>query len=512
MLAVEVDFLTGRFVAARHDDRDAPEWPPHPARLFSALVAEWGATPEPAATEAALLRRLESVNPPLIATGGVQPRVTVTHYVPVNDTSVVGVALWSRVSKAEEAHTTLAEKDLTLRERGRVLSNLAKAKDVSALASGQPSGDKAELLPEHRPKQARTFPSLTLAPDSDGRCIVTYQWPELEFSDAELEALDALLARVTRLGHSSSMVSCRTIAGTLPEPTYRPDRAGHVPLRTVTRGQWAALVDEHARHRGSAPRSLPATVTPYATESTVTDVPVASTAGAWFAYEVQPRMSGRALANLTGSVRSAVEESADPADTEAAHEAFVLGLPNVGHAHASGDLLGVAVLLPRTLDPLQRQSVLRAVGLGLGDARTVTVGGGTVEILRRSFPELRSLTRERWTGPAREWVTATPLVIAGSPRHKLAPAEFEEWTAAWITESCLKAGLPAPDAVSTSTDPLVAGARPVRSYPQVIQDGRVRRLVHARLRFEQAIVGPILLGGGRHRGFGLLTPWEVSHA
>ena len=46
MLTVEVDFLTGRYVAARHDDRNAPEWPPHPARFFSALVAEWASTPK----------------------------------------------------------------------------------------------------------------------------------------------------------------------------------------------------------------------------------------------------------------------------------------------------------------------------------------------------------------------------------------------------------------------------------------------------------------------------------
>lgn len=39
MLAIEVEYLIGRVVAARHDDRKSVEWPPHPARLFSALVA-----------------------------------------------------------------------------------------------------------------------------------------------------------------------------------------------------------------------------------------------------------------------------------------------------------------------------------------------------------------------------------------------------------------------------------------------------------------------------------------
>ena len=39
MLTIEVEFLLGRYAAADFRDRERPEWPPHPARLFSALVA-----------------------------------------------------------------------------------------------------------------------------------------------------------------------------------------------------------------------------------------------------------------------------------------------------------------------------------------------------------------------------------------------------------------------------------------------------------------------------------------
>ena len=39
MIAIEVELLTGRYVATSFNDRRVPEWPPHPARLFSALVA-----------------------------------------------------------------------------------------------------------------------------------------------------------------------------------------------------------------------------------------------------------------------------------------------------------------------------------------------------------------------------------------------------------------------------------------------------------------------------------------
>ena len=48
---IEVNFLTGRYVATFHNDRRQPEWPPHPARLFSALVAAWADADEPDRSE-----------------------------------------------------------------------------------------------------------------------------------------------------------------------------------------------------------------------------------------------------------------------------------------------------------------------------------------------------------------------------------------------------------------------------------------------------------------------------
>ena len=41
MLALKIEYLTGVCMATRHDDpsRASAEWPPHPDRLFSALVA-----------------------------------------------------------------------------------------------------------------------------------------------------------------------------------------------------------------------------------------------------------------------------------------------------------------------------------------------------------------------------------------------------------------------------------------------------------------------------------------
>ena len=59
---VEVRFLNRSYAATAHNDWRAPEWPPHPARLFSAMVHEWASAGEDA-DERAALEWMESLDP-----------------------------------------------------------------------------------------------------------------------------------------------------------------------------------------------------------------------------------------------------------------------------------------------------------------------------------------------------------------------------------------------------------------------------------------------------------------
>ncbi|MDA8061229.1 MAG: type I-U CRISPR-associated protein Csb2, partial [Actinomycetota bacterium] len=64
-LVVEIELLTGRYEAAGSADREAAEWPPHPARVFCALVA--GArSPE----DHDALRWLEALPAPTVQAAG----------------------------------------------------------------------------------------------------------------------------------------------------------------------------------------------------------------------------------------------------------------------------------------------------------------------------------------------------------------------------------------------------------------------------------------------------------
>src|SRR5437016_4720801 len=87
MFALAIEYLTGR-AAAKHVTRpDHPEWPPHPLRLFSALVAahyDTGAAP----AEREALLWLEAQGAPALAAGGASARASVTVFVPVNDSEI----------------------------------------------------------------------------------------------------------------------------------------------------------------------------------------------------------------------------------------------------------------------------------------------------------------------------------------------------------------------------------------------------------------------------------------
>ena len=67
MLAIEVTFLTGRYVATSYSDRRRAEWPPHPARLFSALAATHFSDEAPSPGERAALEWLQRLDAPELA-------------------------------------------------------------------------------------------------------------------------------------------------------------------------------------------------------------------------------------------------------------------------------------------------------------------------------------------------------------------------------------------------------------------------------------------------------------
>src|SRR5690348_17446900 len=85
MLALEVEFLLGRYVASDFRNREQAEWPPHPSRLFSALVAAAYESGLGESAHAALLWLEAQPSPCLCADVHPRPQTPVTVFVPIND-------------------------------------------------------------------------------------------------------------------------------------------------------------------------------------------------------------------------------------------------------------------------------------------------------------------------------------------------------------------------------------------------------------------------------------------
>ena len=548
---IEVNFLTGRFVATSHNDRRQFEWPPHPARLFSALVATWADADEPDQSERSALEWLESLPPPGIAASPAVPRRVVSHFVPVNDASVISRSWYERraadVTQLSVQHDTemAAAGGETTSKVARIGRRLATARNVEAqvarTGSANPSSAQA-MLPEGRRKQERFFPSVT---PEDAR--VSFLWG-VPAPDGLADTLDRLLRRVTRLGHSSSLVSCRAITDPRHAAFKSDDVGGSDHLRGIRRGQLAELERQFSRHGGSRPHSLPHTDVRYrsvaADGEASEEVCRPNTIGEWIVFEFMPgsrSFPATRAVELSTATRAAVfhhaedpipeqlsGHSADGRPTQAPHAAF-LPLPYVGFEHADGRLLGMAVCMPNVADDDARRALHRALGnweraaaRGGADALDVTLGvQGVLRLRRPRGPATTISLRPRvWSRPSRRWVSATPIAL---PRHPgrlsggTAAARAKAWAAAEssLRLACEHVGLPRPTSVEVSLSPFLKGARPAGRFPAFRQRGPAgqpvrRQLLHASLTFDQPVAGPLMLGTGRFLGLGLMRPAPLA--
>lgn len=555
MLAIEVELLTGRYAATAHDDRRRAEWPPHPARFFSALVAALHDREPVDTDEREALLWLERQPPPAIDVDldvyeidGEELGLRKVHdvFVPVNDVSVSGDP-WPLARAVEAAEAALTEarsaEDPKVRAKltnkaAKRLADARKKLDAKTIApSAKPSKTDLDaaraLLPEARTKQARTFPTA-IPHDS------TFVWIWDAEPTADLrKALDSLCGRVTRLGHSSSLVRC-SVTDRAITPTLLPTREGDIVLRVVGEGQLDRLEREFERHQATKHRVLPARPQRYrrASDPSASErEPVESSVftGDWILFERRggARLLSSRSADLSRALRNAVLEAnglgdplpavlsgheADGSRTERPHVAFV-ACPFVGYPHADGSIQGCAIVLPRDTSDDDRERLLRLLAAWENRAaphRLVEVAGEglpPVQLERVLVTEKDSLAPERWSRAATRFVTATPIALHRHPGNLRSNREGTAARAAreaaqTIAEACQHIGLPRPVSVEVSLAPLLSGAQPVLAFrPWPDRPGRFARArVHAEIRFEKPVRGPVLLGAGRYFGLGLCLP------
>jgi len=509
-LVIEVEYLTGCAMATDRELRNKPEWPPHPQRLFSSLVAAYKEC-DFGEAERAALDWLEGLAPPQLRFSEAPPRDPAPVYVPVNDVSTPDSA----------------------------------PKDI---------GNALKVLPERRTRQERFFP--TVVPESRP---VHFVWTDAAEEDLSTHrpALERLAAEVGYLGHSRSLVRMTVIDVPPAPPTLVPvsqsDETATFRLRTVGRGRLSLLERLYEQsmeglRRIEAP-DVPWTGYRYLQERQQTHRSVFGDTRDWFVFK---RIEGRSLPleaclALTSSVwRAVCEQSddsvagilcgheADGTPTDKPHVAF-LPLAHVGHRHADGEILGFAVVLPRDVPLSMRQSIL----LGLGRLNKIWHNQAAtnrqhlafdwqVEMVTGEEPR-KTLHPRTYLRPSRSWATVTPVVF-GHFLRKLDDARTKKI----VKECCTAIGLPEPERVSVAPVSRLPGVPHSRAFPSLSGHGKpvwttftkgrhelprklsngaaVRMRYHVALDFAEPVRGPVILGAGRYFGMGLCRPipWAKS--
>lgn len=516
MTTLGIHYLTGCAVATDRTRSDGPEYPPHFGRVFMAMAATYFET-RGDDEERAVLEWLESASPPIVEAEDGFTRSAVRTYVPVND---------------------------------------------------RLDGGTSPLL---RSRQSRAFPTIRLKDP-----FVYLRWTETVPNHLR-DSLERLCNKVTRIGHSSSLVQMwvaddnrqagnawRPVSGR-SETRMRVAEPG--TLSYLERAFNAKAIEEYARltnelenakgkrkkeikeHLERYPKGGPAAVRPILTRwqgysknpeqgalPPPVDGPFDPNVIVFTRKPEQCVLGMEATLQLTSALRDAAMNAVgedvpewlsghqpDGRPSLKPHAAF-FPLPFVGAKYADGHVMGLAMALPRAIDPaggIIEESLRRVLGPLLfredGQEKEIRLwrnkAGKPVWEWRlereKSDSPLATLRIATWTGPATEWASVTPVVLHHYPKRRRT-GDVERI----VAEAFESAGLPRPVDLRVQPASVFAGATPARSMPEFSDGGEkmCRYQTHVVARFDSPVRGPVLIGRGRFRGYGLLRPTGVNHA
>lgn len=422
-MKLSVEFL-GLYGAADVTARSRVEWPPHPDRLYQALVD--AALPE----DRAALAWIEQQVPPDVDCGA-------------------AVALeWGREGKTYV-----------------------------------PTNYPNDTLPDLRKKQERQFPMAV--PDGP----VSYVW-QADPPPPVFESIHRTTARVTHVGRSDSLAMLTLELGSTPCRWIAQDK-GALSMRVPRPGRLQQLDLAFAHDQRSS-------IAPQMRYGKADDAGFAG--GPWESMVVMRLTRPIAVEHATMATdalrRAVLSKLGDTAPLLAhghsadLHLAWV-GLPNLSD-YGDGTLLGLAMVVPKDCDPLERARCVAA----MLTVDHIMLAGVRFKLTRPTAA--MSLHERTWSRPVRRWVSATPLVLDRFPKGKLSAEVI-------VAQGCVKAGYPSPSLVTLSQDSALA-MPPARAF-------RLRKpgglYVHAVLEFERPVQGPVLIGKERYFGLGLFFPQDA---
>jgi CRISPR-associated protein Csb2 len=516
-LILSLRFPTERYVAASTTNRDELEWPPHPARLMLGLLATHYRSGGPPEERAALQWLCEQGAPDLYLPpeDRCTPETLSGVFVPQNPTEAKSIqhprkarTFPSLLLPEDQAFILLhwpdAEPDSSIRAcLDGLLRGLARFGHSSSLVAGEitdsiPRGEWRHLRP--------------VSPDdpAPADCRLRIPWSGLLTSAEEVyeaaERENELIAALERRDRAEERGR--------PLTKFEASSRGRYDPRHVTAGYREKLPE--------SPISSPWENTLFVFQRDGGDRLGLSSTWQLTATLHQTmldrwcrRYPDTPVPSWISGHRAGEGKTAPSSDCHLA----IIPMANLDHAHADGRLLGIGIGFPRAdrigLDRQQLRLQWRKMLVALLDEGRLELSPKDRAWTFALVPDdgssgrtaLRSAT---WTRPAKVWHSVTPVILDRHPKPSFEknPEAWEESCRAIIADACRRTGLPVPEKILVSPYSPVLGAPPAPAFiAPASRPGRPARFhLHACLWFAEEITGPVLLGAGRFRGYGLFKP------
>lgn len=553
MFSLGIDFITGVAVMTDASSREKAEWPPHPARVFMSLVAahyEFKPLPEDGPEAEAAWRRertalewLEGQGAPQMSWPEATRRDVVSVYVPVNDTG--GPPQPSRVRDSELRAVLGVMPDRRSRQERTFPAVRPEGEGRGAhvhlrWSDAEPTKEMLAALTGLARKVTRIGHSSSLA-------IVWVGDPESVLAPVYVpEAVGGKVRRGEQLripasGLLSELDECFNageidaffdLADTIAATTGKAKDRAKAEFETRFGVAWSRSSGPPVRRRPSLGRTAL-----YSRASQVEDALI--TSGFDPELLVLTKQEGPVLglestATLTAALRGYLLQGGEgkpewftghtaPGVPSTGGHMALLPLAFVGTEHADGHVMALAIAFPRAISPAERAACFRGRLFGPSGEDlewTLTMGRLGTWTMRREdrVQPPRSLRSATWCEPSAVWASVTPVVLDRHPKHdpRTEPAQWRDEVAGSIALSCERQGLPRPAWIDVDKTSWHRGAPRSKPGPGGMpwlpgKDGAApRQQVHVLLQFPCEVQGPLLLGAGRFRGYGLCKPLGAS--
>lgn len=541
MFALGIRYLNGWVAATQVTNRDQVEWPPHPRRVFMAMAAAYfqeGDSEE----ERKALEWLESLDAPEVFASDCKERPTVTSYVPVNPRLED-----EKKNKKRPPPPLQSAPGITRTRQPRTFAR-AWLEDENVFLVWLDNN----VAPEIAESIAKICGRVTRIGHSSSFVQVrVVEQPEWENQSAKLQKWipnDAQAERQFRvLGEGTLAYLRKQYNGdAVKEYGQLKIEVEHASNKKQQKRAKAKLKGKYnnqppfsmhpkpsgwqgyALERGKSAVSAPGTVFD---EKKLIILRLRRDSGDYRALGVVSTLRvtsalQKALIKTAADRNNLPEEisghKVDRSPSERPHLA-ILPLAYVGSEHADGRLMGLALSLPRECSADIRRILLECLAKmrnGTTDLspqlKLGALGVWNLDGITEDRPPF-NLLASSWTASPQgttEWGTVTPIVLDRHPKAKRL-AEYRAEVAKTIQTACERVLDPKttekemPKIVHVTLLPVSPhlGAPPAHSFPKMERkSGGQCSHTHALIVFDKQIVGPLLVGAGRYRGYGLCRP------